>query len=140
MYGLKVYRFLVELYTKRQLSYPSDILNAFAGIGKALEERYGGQMVQGLREAVLNLALLWTPKDIAIRRRKSLPSEASQQIFFPSLGWSGWIGSVDFTLPIFIMQASKPGKTSLRVEIGMLSLGSQSHYRLVNKKVGSDFI
>ena len=138
--GFDVYGSLVKSYTKKRLSYPSDILNAFSGIGKVLEQRYGGWMVYALPEAILDLALLWTPGDITIQRRKFLPSATSQQATLPSWTWAAWEGSVNFTLPQNIIWSSSPKRPSLRIEIGMFSIGSRSDFRPVDRQVGLDFI
>lgn len=56
----KAYSSLVDKYTRRQLTYDSDIVNAFMGTFKALEP-FQGQVLCGLPLLMLDLALLWTP-------------------------------------------------------------------------------
>ncbi|KAF1960522.1 HET-domain-containing protein [Byssothecium circinans] len=67
----RAYSKLVEKYTHRQLSYDSDIINAFLGTFKALET-FQGQVLCGLPLPTLDLALLWTPCGRVPRRGHSL--------------------------------------------------------------------
>ncbi|KAM0342024.1 hypothetical protein ACHAPU_009752 [Fusarium lateritium] len=46
-------------YTSRQLSFGSDTLNAFSGIGNSLSEVFGSAFIFGLPEKYLNQALMW---------------------------------------------------------------------------------
>jgi hypothetical protein len=86
------YKHLVSAYTKRHLSYTSDILNAFSGVLAALEQPWNTQFIYGIPEAHFDNALLWQGKDGSITRRGK-DSEGHQ---FPSWSWAGWIGSVEF--------------------------------------------
>jgi hypothetical protein len=67
----RTYSKLVEKYTRRQLTYDSDIINAFLGTFKALET-FQGQVLCGLPLPTLDLALLWTPCGRVPRRGHSL--------------------------------------------------------------------
>lgn len=73
-------------YTKRQLTYESDILNAVAGIGRALSVRCKCSFFQGMPVAALDLYLLFrVGVGPAERRRK-----------FPSYSWAGWCSQIVF--------------------------------------------
>lgn len=86
-------RFVVD-YSRKHLSYQSDIISAFTGITKILELYYGWRFLDGLPVPLIDLALLWAPSttdsilDSALRRRRE----------FPSWSWSGWTGGVDYEL------------------------------------------
>jgi hypothetical protein len=67
----RAYSKLVEKYTRRRLTYDSDIINAFLGTFKALET-FQGQVLCGLPLPSLDLALLWTPCGRVPRRGHSL--------------------------------------------------------------------
>ena len=101
----ETYTKLVELYTIRQLTVSSDILNGFAGILAVLAEYSKCSFVSGLPAAALDLALLWTPANSRLRRRlcyKSDPNTrfpAEQDSLFPSWSWAGWDKPVDYRLP-----------------------------------------
>lgn len=80
----------VELYTRRELTNPVDILNAFEGVGLVLEKRIGARIFYGALETMMDSSLIW---------------ESSKRLFrrpgFPSWSWSGWIGEIQwkFTEP-----------------------------------------
>ena len=97
---LTQYMWTVEEYTRRELSYPQDILNAFAGIQRILDIGLRSKSWYGLPSENLDLALLWKPKQ-ASKRRADLSSQEGWliqfqcwPINFPSWSWVGWIGPV----------------------------------------------
>jgi hypothetical protein len=73
----------VASYTDRNLTYPSDILNAFAGILAIQKQDFNCQSYQGLPTAIFDMALLWQP----FRKMKCREG-------FPSWSWTGWEGPV----------------------------------------------
>ncbi|KAF2462036.1 heterokaryon incompatibility protein-domain-containing protein [Lineolata rhizophorae] len=85
----KCYSMLVAEYTTKQMRYPSDIVNAFAGIADALASLFGWTFTAALPEELLSLALLWTP----LRRLERRETEGKT---FPSWSWAGWIGEVHY--------------------------------------------
>jgi hypothetical protein len=72
----------VEDHTSRQLSFETDILNAFAGVGNALSRSLSTGMIYGLPEKYISQALLWICKT-SFRRRISAPN-------IPSWSWASW--------------------------------------------------
>lgn len=62
------YNSLLHQYTSRQLTDPSDVLKALAGIMNALENIFNTRFTYGLPEALLDIALLWTPNGAITRR------------------------------------------------------------------------
>ncbi|KAH8688612.1 heterokaryon incompatibility protein-domain-containing protein [Phaeosphaeriaceae sp. PMI808] len=85
-----VYAPLVGDYTARNLSFESDILNAFAGLGKQFEEKSGKPMLYGLPERYFVKALLWeNAKDIS--RRGGVPD-------VPTWAWGAWSGQTKYDL------------------------------------------
>lgn len=80
----------VELYTRRELTNPKDILNAFDGVSLVLEKRIGSKIYYGALETMMDASLLWESTKRLIRR----PG-------FPSWSWSGWLGEIQwkFTEP-----------------------------------------
>jgi hypothetical protein len=79
----------VEIYTGRELSMPSDILNGFAGIAGFLSARADTSFVFGLPESSFEEALLWNPRLTVINRRKA------SEMTFPSWSWISQIGPVE---------------------------------------------
>ncbi|KAH0543413.1 hypothetical protein FGG08_002271 [Glutinoglossum americanum] len=86
-YDPVAYRFCflnyVQVFTKRNLSSDSDILNAFAGITDYLNFEIGLGVFFGIPVSTLGLDILWQPYDF-LRRR----------VGFPSWSWVGWKGPV----------------------------------------------
>lgn len=81
---LLVYKEALQLYMKRRLTYQSDILAAFTGIGNLVCQTLGGSLVFGLPSSHFDWALLWEFQSAAVRRAK----EAHEH--FPSWSWCGW--------------------------------------------------
>ncbi|OAQ69830.1 heterokaryon incompatibility protein (HET) domain-containing protein [Pochonia chlamydosporia 170] len=94
------YAKLVEIYSRRNLTYKSDILKAFAGIFAVLEEYFESAAVHGLPSAVISHALLWTPIARLPRRGSQLPTSRSASTTpnsqFPTWSWVGWDGPVEY--------------------------------------------
>ncbi|KAH8586951.1 heterokaryon incompatibility protein-domain-containing protein, partial [Bisporella sp. PMI_857] len=83
------YKFLVRDYSKRSLSYPSDILFAFSGIQAHITAITGSDFVCGLPEAVIDAALLWYSlnNSTSERRVSSIYTLDSSLIQPPSWSW-----------------------------------------------------
>ena len=75
----------VELYTRRELTNPIDILNAFEGMQLVLEKRIGDRIYYGALETMIDPSILWESTKRLFRR----PG-------FPSWSWSGWIGEIQW--------------------------------------------
>ncbi|APA13169.1 hypothetical protein SS1G_14072 [Sclerotinia sclerotiorum 1980 UF-70] len=73
----------VETYTARNLTYPSDIINALAGVLNTQGNAMDCDIFYGLPSAMFDLALLWQPCGKVTRREG-----------FPSWSWAGWQGQV----------------------------------------------
>ncbi|OCK99783.1 uncharacterized protein K441DRAFT_725196 [Cenococcum geophilum 1.58] len=97
--GFELYRALVEVYTKRQLSYSEDIEYAFSGITAALTKRFGWNFISCLPESLIVYTLLWTPSYKANRPLIS-DNQADMQGIKPFPSWSrtGWTGDINYGL------------------------------------------
>lgn len=73
----------VQAYTLRTLTFPSDTLKAFSGIGAVLSQALSSEMIYGLPASIFDLALLWQPA-----------GKMSRKEGFPSWSWAGWHGAV----------------------------------------------
>lgn len=78
----------VEEYTHRQMSHQTNILNAFAGLGRIFSMALQSESCLGLPARNLDVALLWRPT----QRLKRRPG-------FPSWSWAGWVGQVAYNEP-----------------------------------------
>lgn len=65
------YQNFVKMYSRRKLSYQSEILNAFKGIMSAIQVRFGWHFLSALPVASLDLALLWSPMTTSYPRFSS---------------------------------------------------------------------
>jgi hypothetical protein len=93
----------VQLYSQRELSHPTDILYAFAGIIGKLQELVTSPFpfFFGLPERFLDLALLWRAFDWGsystnrkYTRRLCLMEKSNS--LFPSWSWAGWEGRLEY--------------------------------------------
>ena len=101
--AFEIYKQLVGTYTKRDLSFKSDILDAFAGIFAVLDDHFRCATYHGLPAAIFSHALLWTPAARLPRRGSRLPSMSDlspgqPDARFPSWSWAGWDGPVGYRL------------------------------------------
>jgi hypothetical protein len=83
------YTKLVEDYTNRALTNPSDTLEAFSGVTSVLARFSGSGFISGLPEAILDLVLIWIPGGPGKRRSASESPSAAK---FPSWAWASWQG------------------------------------------------
>ena len=77
-------------YTSRNLTYPSDILNAFEGVASRLRPRFRSDFLFGLPRSELDSQILWQPQGPMTRRR----DPQTRLPIFPSWSWAGWVGKV----------------------------------------------
>ena len=82
------YTRVTEEYTHREISYESDVLNAFAGLLHIFSRFFRCKTLLGLPEGLLDVALLWKPTR-QLQRRSG----------FPSWSWAGWVGRVAYDEP-----------------------------------------
>lgn len=79
----------VREYTARNISYPSDGLNAFSAITQVLIPRFRGNFWCGIPTTAWDAGLLWYPRG----RLKRRVNEAS---LFPSWSWVAWDGRITY--------------------------------------------
>jgi len=99
----KRYRQLVEVYSQRDLTRESDVLDAFKGILGAFELHSGMEFFWALPIKYFGAALTWPAHDekIPVRRRTGLcqfsdPRGKVVECPFPSWSWVGWTGKIHF--------------------------------------------
>ncbi|KAH7305053.1 hypothetical protein BKA65DRAFT_560260 [Rhexocercosporidium sp. MPI-PUGE-AT-0058] len=73
------YERLVQAYLRRTLSFESDIIRAFQGVLRAMEQRRKLNFFVGMPIEYLDSSLLWAPR----RQTKRRPG-------FASFSWAGW--------------------------------------------------
>ena len=87
------YSRLVSMYNRRALTYPEDILDAFAGTLSALSRTFAQGFISGLPQFCFDAALLWQPWDM-MERRVSAHRPSSKSVL-PSWSWAGWSGTLN---------------------------------------------
>jgi len=92
------YQCFVIDYTGRELSCPSDVMNAFNAIQNVLKRTVRTDFWYGVLETYLDKALLWTLRGPHKRRNLSLPLTKIEfkNLLFPSWTWAGWRGKVEY--------------------------------------------
>ncbi|RSL64785.1 hypothetical protein CEP54_004599 [Fusarium duplospermum] len=90
--ALWFYTHCVSLYTKRDLYEPFDILAAFGGMCKLMEDTLRAPLIFGLPTSHFDVALLWQPRGKSVRLEKSTVSDDPKykDMRFPSWSWCGW--------------------------------------------------
>jgi hypothetical protein len=83
VWQFRLYAKLLGMYSKRELGYKNDAINAFLGIIKPLERVCEDKFVCGLPQKHIYRSLLW------------MPTETNRLIrneYFSSWSWAGWYG------------------------------------------------
>ncbi|KAH4814367.1 hypothetical protein HBH61_068890 [Parastagonospora nodorum] len=86
------YAQLVTQYSKRELSYPTDRLNAFSGIISSLDKAWKWKLFAGMPSNSLDQALLWGPTAACYRVQST-----KMEQYLPSWPWAGCTGKVQFS-------------------------------------------
>jgi hypothetical protein len=89
--NFRAYAALVDEYSRRDLTFDSDSIDAFAGILSYLEPFFRGEFLFGLPITEMENALLWIPTREMQRRTHP---ETGKPIF-PTWSWAGWHGKVE---------------------------------------------
>ncbi|KAK0750530.1 heterokaryon incompatibility protein-domain-containing protein [Schizothecium vesticola] len=89
------YQAAVHEYSRMDLSYPEDALNAFAGVFNRLNQNkvLGIGQTQGIPAEWMYQALLWFPSDNGCKRRVLPPG---LNVKFSTWSWAFWLGPVEF--------------------------------------------
>lgn len=92
------YTNMVEEYTARELTYESDILNAFSGMMASFDGLFNGrpnEWIFGMPTAALGWCLCWesakerppSPGDVVWH---VIPAPTTRRLGYPSWSWAGW--------------------------------------------------
>jgi hypothetical protein len=87
----QIYGDCVDAYTARNLTFPTDILNGFAGLMSFLSDKFHWKFCWGLPDDNFGLALLWMSSGTARRDARDARGRT-----FPSWSWAGWLGTVSY--------------------------------------------
>ncbi|KAH7248567.1 heterokaryon incompatibility protein-domain-containing protein [Fusarium redolens] len=87
----EAYAHAVDAYTKRNMTWQSDAVNAFIGIADLIRRGTNTKFWHAMPEFALTRSLLWYPKEPLSRRRSP-----DGKILFPSWSWAAWQGHVTY--------------------------------------------
>ncbi|KAH7370924.1 heterokaryon incompatibility protein-domain-containing protein, partial [Rhexocercosporidium sp. MPI-PUGE-AT-0058] len=82
----------VENYTKRQMTYESDVLLALWSTMEEFRKTSGIGVLAGLLETDLHVALMWQPGGSLHKRNATTRGGR----LFPTWSWCGWVGPVRY--------------------------------------------
>ena len=97
--NILTYMKVVENFTKREITFEDDFLNAFDGIAQRMRSLFRSDFLSGLPQAELDYCLLWQPCGSGLTRRKMKKKSGEKEEdveIFPSWTWAGWIGPVEY--------------------------------------------
>ncbi|ORY10633.1 heterokaryon incompatibility protein-domain-containing protein [Clohesyomyces aquaticus] len=97
LFQLQQFNKLVMDYSKRQMSYLSDIGNAFLGVQYVITQKCGWRFAAGLPIGIFDWALLWFPLETLRRRTWHQDSPDGPLVSPPSWSWFGWVGQVSYS-------------------------------------------
>ena len=86
-----IYRDLVGAYTRRELSYPSDIINAFSSVTSAMKKCGSGPFICGIPERALHVGLPWV-----LAADRLTCCQIASSTLCPNWSWAGWVGLVEW--------------------------------------------
>lgn len=92
----EIYARIIFSYSRRKLSYQSDILAAFSGLSTAISQLTLTEFALGMPVASFDLALLWIPLEVLGRREDVYYENKNQRL--PSWTWAAWSGRVSYNL------------------------------------------
>ncbi|CVL12206.1 hypothetical protein FPRO06_03475 [Fusarium proliferatum] len=87
----EAYAHAVDAYTKRNMTWQSDAVNAFIGIADLIRRGTNTKFWHAMPEFGLTRSLLWYPKEPLSRRRSP-----DGKILFPSWSWAAWQGHATY--------------------------------------------
>lgn len=93
--SFRAYLECVCLYNHRDLTYPQDILAAFAGILNELGHSFIGGFVQGLPHCFIDESLIWQPFSKAVKRQNIVKDGIAPYRYLPSWSWCSWKCAID---------------------------------------------
>ena len=110
---LTAYNIMAMAFSRRDLAFESDALDAVAGILKVMEETEDASYAHGMPLDRIEWAMLWQSTG-PMRRRTA--AEGKQP--FPSWSWFGWIGEVAYAGVRFIDVHPEVKEWRIQCQIG----------------------
>ncbi|KAH8724354.1 heterokaryon incompatibility protein-domain-containing protein [Phaeosphaeriaceae sp. PMI808] len=95
---VRSYFTMVKEYTKKQLSFTSDIENAFAGLASIIQHWCEGDpIIHGLMSSFFGYSMMWAFGNVQpVLSHQHGAVIGQRRAGFPSWSWVGWIASASF--------------------------------------------
>ncbi|KAF2444116.1 hypothetical protein P171DRAFT_444354 [Karstenula rhodostoma CBS 690.94] len=87
---LREYSDLVNGFNCSGLTFPEDVLSAFAGVSTELGRKFTGGLISGLPAFFFDPCLLWQPLRRQGPAKRRLPKADAAASMLPSWSWAGW--------------------------------------------------
>ena len=116
------YAKVVAQYSRREMSFEEDAVNALAGLLRIFSVAFGSETVSGLPTTLLDAALLWQPGSSVVRR--------DPRLGIPSWSWAGWKGGVQYPQPLQIKRDESEHMSSVEGVQPMM------RYFMIDKNTG----
>ncbi|RFU32754.1 hypothetical protein B7463_g3573, partial [Scytalidium lignicola] len=87
----QIYADCVDEYLGRDLTFPGDVMNGFAGLMSFLEDKYDWRFCWGIPDENFALGLLWDGAHGVVMKRRDAGRDEKGRLF-PSWSWTGWVG------------------------------------------------
>ncbi len=136
----KLYDYISD-YTRRTLTYGSDILPAFQGVMRRYEAMTGERLHWGLPYKIVDMgnSLMWQPKfefspsedERQDLRKVRLDDGTAIHMLYPSWSWMRWNGSVNSCWRLFSNGSGYVDSGSVRPELDFYRLMSDGHVELL---------
>ncbi|KAL8709262.1 MAG: hypothetical protein Q9220_006005 [cf. Caloplaca sp. 1 TL-2023] len=144
-----MYAELVEGYTGRAMTYPTDILPAFQGISQVFHAIAGWKVLNGLIEDVIDFSLLWRPNG-EIKRRFSQNGDPNQpghdnlHMRLPTYSWCAWLGPMtympqSFDIKTFIKRFDVVGPKNQKRKLVRFSQNRDEIFEPTNLEPGAGY-
>lgn len=88
------YSELIEVYSRRHLSFKTNIGNAVTGMLKVMQDHIGDDLIAGLPSQYLDLVMMWTPVE-PLDRTTAIGEGANA---CPTWSWTTWTSRKQFRL------------------------------------------
>jgi hypothetical protein len=88
------YAVLIEMYSRRHLSFQTDVVNAVTGMLKVIHDNIGGDLIVGIPSKYLDLVIMWTPAE-PLDRITPIGEGGNA---FPTWSWAAWTARKQFRL------------------------------------------
>jgi hypothetical protein len=125
-----IYAEVVKEFTRKELTFPGDILNSFSGIASTMGKLCEWQFIEGLPEQLFEYALLWLHDTKDATRRVG-----DEGTVFMSWSWAGWDIKADYDELVRTEPNYEPYLADMRSLIHQLHIYDGNSFRKISSLV-----